>query len=50
MIVLEHEERPNQIMRVADRLGSYDHTALKMALPVPESMDEWVQLHEAAGL
>jgi hypothetical protein len=40
MIVLEHEERPNQIMRIAQRRGFGDHTALKMDSPVPESMTE----------
>jgi hypothetical protein len=46
MIVLEHEERPNQIMRIAERLGFYDHTKLNMDSPVPHSMDEWVARHE----
>lgn len=46
MIVLEHEERPNQIMRIAERLGFYDHTKLNMDSPVPQSMDEWVARHD----
>jgi hypothetical protein len=44
MIVLEHEDRPNQIMRIAERLGFYDRTALVMDSPVPETPDEWVDL------
>lgn len=46
MIVLEHEDRPNQIMRIAERLGFYDRTALNMDAPVPQSMSEWVSRHE----
>jgi hypothetical protein len=45
MIVLEHEDRPNQMMRIAERLGAYNRTALVMGSPVPESLDEWVALH-----
>lgn len=36
MIVLEHEERPNQIMRIAERLGFYDQASAVIAHePVP---------------
>ncbi|MET1088000.1 MAG: hypothetical protein ABWY04_12910 [Arthrobacter sp.] len=45
LIVLEHEENPNQMMRIAERTGFYDRTKLVMDSPVPESMDEWVELH-----
>jgi hypothetical protein len=45
MIVLEHEGNPNQMMRIAERIGFYDRTALVMDSPVPESLDEWVELH-----
>ncbi|WP_168223156.1 hypothetical protein [Pseudarthrobacter sp. NIBRBAC000502770] len=45
-IVLEHEERPNQITRIAERLGFYDHKALNKNSPVPHSMDEWVARHD----
>lgn len=37
MIMLERMERPNQIMRVAERLGWYDRNGLDMAAPVFES-------------
>ena len=47
MIVLEHEDRPNQMMRIAERLGFYDRTALVMDSPVPASLDVWVDLHAA---
>jgi hypothetical protein len=50
MIVLEREDRPNQMMRIAERLGLYDRTALVMDSPVPESLDEWVGLHSTGGL
>ncbi|MFE5321605.1 hypothetical protein ACFQ88_23145 [Paenibacillus sp. NPDC056579] len=29
LLYLEREERPNQIMRIAERLGLYDHTKLE---------------------
>lgn len=45
MIVLEHENRPNQMMRIAERLGLYDRTSLAMDSPVPESLEDWVALH-----
>ena len=47
MIVLEHEDRPNQMMRIAERLGFYNREALVMDSPVPESLDDWVALHAA---
>lgn len=28
-LCLEHEERPNQMMRIAERIGAYDRTKLK---------------------
>lgn len=45
LIVLERMDRPNQMMRIAERIGFYDRTALVMDSPVPESLDEWVELH-----
>lgn len=33
-------------MRIAERLGPYDHKALKLDSPVLEFMDEWVRLHQ----
>ncbi len=34
MIFLERIERPNQLMRIAERFGSYDHKRLDMDSPV----------------
>lgn len=34
LIYLEKRERPNQIMRIAERLGLYDHSKLNMKAPV----------------
>lgn len=45
LIVMEHENRPNQMMRIAERIGFYDRTALVMDSPVPKSLDAWVDLH-----
>lgn len=47
LIVREHIGRPNQIMRIAERLGMYDHTKLDMHAPVYKSIDEAVAAHEA---
>ncbi len=40
---LENEERPTQTMRIAERLGIYDRTALDPDAPVYESINEWVR-------
>jgi hypothetical protein len=37
LILLEKLERPNQMMRVCERLGAYDRTKLDMAAPVYDS-------------
>ena len=34
LIFLEKENRPNQIMRIAERLGMYDHTKLKIDVDI----------------
>lgn len=34
LIFLEHRKQPNQMMRIAERLGLYDHTKLNMKAPV----------------
>jgi hypothetical protein len=34
LIFLEKQNRPHQMMRIAERLGMYDHTKLEMAAPV----------------
>lgn len=41
LITLEREDSPNQIMRIAERLGLYDRSALDMDAPVYGSLDEW---------
>lgn len=44
MLETKHEGRPNQMMRIAERLGFYDRTALVMDSPVSESLDAWFDL------
>lgn len=39
-IFLEKLECPNQMMRIAERLGLYDHTKLDMDAPVWDSREE----------
>lgn len=46
LIFLEHQQRPNQLMRIYERLGGYDHTKLKMDAPVPEDADALIDHHE----
>ena len=40
MILLEKLEKPNQMMRIAERLGMYDRHKLKMDAPVFDDFDE----------
>lgn len=44
MILLEHIGQPNQMMRIAERIGMYDHTKLDMTQPVARTVDEFVAL------
>lgn len=46
MIFLEKIDRPNQMMRIAERLGMYDRTKLQMDAPVFESPDEFIKAQE----
>lgn len=46
LIVMEKEERPSQMMRIAERLGMYDHTKLDMDAPVFDSFDEMAEAQE----
>jgi hypothetical protein len=48
LIMLEKMERPNQWMRIAERLGCYDRSRLKMDAPVYDSGEEMIAAHEAA--
>lgn len=43
MIVLEHEGAPNQMMRIAERLGLYDRSKLEMDQPVFKTLKEFVK-------
>jgi len=45
MIMLEHMEKPNQMMRIAERLGMYDRTELDMDAPVFKESDEFIDHH-----
>jgi hypothetical protein len=42
-IVLEKMNRPNQMMRICERLGEYDRRKFKMDAPVFGSLDEFVK-------
>lgn len=42
MIVLEKMERPNQIMRIMERIGGYDRRKLNMDAPVYDSLEDWI--------
>lgn len=42
LIILERMGAPHQMMRIAERLGMYDHTKLDMDAPVYDDLDEWV--------
>ena len=39
LILMERESSPNQLMRIAERVGHYDHRKLNMDAPVFE--DRW---------
>ena len=43
MIMLEHMERPNQMMRICERIGEYDRTKLDMAAPVFTTAAAFIQ-------
>lgn len=45
LIFLEHQDAPNQMMRIAERLGMYDRNKLDMAAPVPEFEYELIEHH-----
>jgi len=47
LVVLEHEGRPHQMMRIAERLGMYDRNALDMTSPVFETLEAFVEHHDA---
>lgn len=45
LIMLEHMEKPNQMMRIAERLRFYDRFKLKMSAPVFTDTDEFIDHH-----
>lgn len=45
LIFLEKLEMPNQMMRIAERLGYYDRFALDMSADVVESGEEFIRHH-----
>lgn len=47
MIMLEHMDRPNQMMRIAERFGIYDRTKLKMDSPVFTDANEFIEVTES---
>lgn len=47
MILLEKNNRANQFMRIAERLGIYDRTKLDMDAPVFNTYREFVNRHAA---
>ena len=42
LILLEKLEMPNQMMRIAERLGAYDHTQLEMDAPVFDDGESFI--------
>lgn len=42
LIMLEKMEQPNQMMRIAERLGMYDRTKLDMDAPVFDDTDGFI--------
>ena len=45
MILLEKLERPNQMMRISERLGFYDRHKLDMNSPVFDDGNEFIEHH-----
>jgi hypothetical protein len=42
LILLEHQDRHNQMMRIAERLGLYDRRKLDMTSPVFDDPDDFI--------
>lgn len=42
LIFLEHLEKPNQMMRIAERVGMYDRTKLQMDAPVFDNESDFI--------
>ena len=45
LILLEKLERPNQLMRIAERMGEYDHTRLHMDEDIFDTLEEFIDHH-----
>ena len=43
LIMLEHMQQPNQMMRWMERINAYDHTKLDMEQPVFDNADDFVE-------
>ena len=46
LIMLEHMEQPNQLMRIFERFGGYDRTKLDMDAPVFTDAEDFIEHHE----
>lgn len=49
LIAMEREDAPNQMMRVAERIGVYDREKMDMDAPVVNSLAEFVRHHNIDG-
>lgn len=47
LVLLEKRNQPNQMMRIAERLGFYDRHKLDMAAPVFDSTKDFIKHHAA---
>ena len=45
LILLEKLDRPNQMMRIAERLGYYDRSKLDMFANVFDDQDDFIERH-----
>lgn len=43
LIFLEHDDNPNQMMRIAERLGIYDRHKLDMTAPVFKTAKDFIE-------
>jgi hypothetical protein len=43
LILLEKADQPNQMMRIAERLGMYDRTKLRMDAPVFDDAEQMIE-------
>lgn len=46
LICLEHDNEPNQMMRIAGRVGLYDRRKLRMDAPVYRGVKEAIHAHQ----